>query len=117
MLLVPLDSTHSASVMTKKYMLTWEAFSDHLQTVFTELYQDKTWSDIVLVSDDEKQFRANRFVLFACSPVLKNLIDTNISHFQLEGIQGQELESILEFMYLGSVNFFCERYKETKALN
>ena len=98
--------------MTKKYILTWESFSDHLQTVFAELYQDADYSDIILVSDDEKEFKANRFVLYACSPVLKNLSDTNLSHYKLEGIQGQELESILEFMYLGNANVCQERMEE-----
>ena len=98
--------------MTKKYLLTWESFSDHLLTMFAELYQDGNDSDIILVSDDEKEFKANRFVLYASSPVLKNIIDKDLSHFQMEGIKGQELQSILDFMYLGKANVYQERIEE-----
>ena len=70
--------------MTKKYLLTWESFSDHLQTVFAELYHDGDYSDIIMVSHDEKEFKANRFVLYAYSPFMKSFIDTHRSHFKLD---------------------------------
>ena len=60
--------------------------------------------NVTLVSDDLTQFQAHKIVLGACSPVLKNLLLTNPhSHplLFLRGVKQQELESLLQFMYLG----------------
>ena len=55
------------------------------------------------------------FKLCACSTVFKNIIDSlpiNCSVIYLRGIQHQEMESILEFIYLGVATFYQERMKE-----
>ena len=55
------------------------------------------------------------FKLCACSTVFKNIIDSlplNCSVIYLRGIQHQEMESILEFMYLGVATFHQERITE-----
>ena len=55
------------------------------------------------------------FKLCACSTVFKNIIDSlplNCSVIYLRGIQHQEMESILEFMYLGVATFYQERMNE-----
>ena len=56
--------------MSEKYSLNWQTFSEHLQLVFKDLCQEGRYSDVTLVSDDQTQFKAHKFVLSACSPVL-----------------------------------------------
>ena len=101
--------------MIDKYNFAWHAFSDHLQTMFKELYEEEKHSDVTLVCDDQTQFKAHKIVLRACSPVFKKIIDNNPSQhplIYLRGIQSYEMESILQFMYLGEGKFYYERMGE-----
>ena len=101
--------------MAEKYTLNWHTFSEHLKLTFKDLYQDGKYSDVTLVSDDQTQFKAHKIVLSACSPVFKKIIDSNPSQhplIYLRGIQSYEMESILQFMYLGEGKFYHERMRE-----
>ena len=101
--------------MAEKYNLIWHKFSDHLQLMFKYLYEEEKHSDVTLVCDDQTQFKAHKIVLRACSPVFKKIIDNNPSQhplIYLRGIQSYEMESILQFMYLGEGRFYYERMGE-----
>merc|ERR1712150_391187 len=83
--------------------------------MFKDLYQEGRYSDVTLVSDDQTQFKAHKIVLRACSSVFKKIIDSNPSQhplIYLRGIQSYEMESILQFMYLGEGKFYYERMGE-----
>merc|ERR1712150_111833 len=102
-------------VMAEKYTLNWHTFSDHVQLMFKDLYEEEKHSDVTLVCDDQTQFKAHKIVLRACSPVFKKIIDNNPSQHPLiflRGIQSYEMESILQFMYLGEGKFYYERMGE-----
>ena len=99
----------------EKYNLTWRTYTDHLRGMLHEMMKSEELTDVTLVCDDKKQFRAHRVVLSACSSVFESIIDElpgNNSVIYLRGIQHQEMESILEFMYLGVATFYQERMKE-----
>ena len=101
--------------MSDKCSLTWKTFPEHLQLVFRDFYHEDRYTDLTLVSDDQSQFKAHRIVLSACSPVFKKIIDNNPSQhplIYLRGIQSYEIESILQFMYLGEGRFYYERMEE-----
>jgi len=101
--------------MAEKYTLNWHTFSEHLQVMFKDLYQEGRYTDVTLVSDDQTQFKAHKIVLSACSPVFKKIIDSNPSQhplIYLRGVQSYEVESILQFMYLGEGRFYHERMGE-----
>ena len=101
--------------MAEKYTLNWQTFTDHLQLMFKDLYEEEKHSDVTLVCDDQTQFKAHKMVLSACSPVFKKIIDNNPSQhplIYLRGIHSYEMESILQFMYLGEGIFFYDRMGE-----
>ena len=103
--------------MSDQCSLTWKTFPEHLQFVFQDLYRDGRHTDVTLVSDDQTQFKAHKIVLSACSPVFQKIIDIDSNPSQhpliyLRGIQSHELESILQFMYLGEGRFYRERMGE-----
>ena len=102
--------------MVEKYNLTWDTLRENLQLMFKELFFEKEkYSDVTLVCDDQTQFRAHKIILSACSPVFKKIIDNNQSQhplIYLRGIQSYEMESILQFMYLGEGKFYYERMGE-----
>ena len=100
---------------TEKCNLQWHTYPDHLTDMLHKLMVSKELTDITLVCDDKKQFKAHKIVLSACSPVFKDIINglpQNSSVIYLRGIEHQEIESILEFMYLGVATFYQDRMSE-----
>ena len=74
-----------------------------------ELLFGNKLTDVTLVSDDKIAFKAHKFLLGACSPVLRDLLIESF-HPQpiiyLGGIHSYELEAILSFLYLGKTRLY-----------
>ena len=103
----------------EKYCLTWPSYSDHLRSMMKELMINEDFSDLTLVTEDKKQIKANINILCACSPVFKDILkkDRNSSPIVfLRGIQYPELETIIQFIYLGEATFYDERIDEFLAV-
>ena len=100
----------------EKYTLTWHSYSDHLREALTEMMTSSEFADVTLVTDDKQQIRAHRNILSGCSPVFKSIlqIDSNSTNpvIYLRGIQHSEMESIMQFIYLGEAKFNEERMSE-----
>ena len=99
----------------EKYNLNWRTYSDHLREMLHEMMKSNELTDVTLVCDDNTQFKAHKIVLSACSSVFKSIINNlpqSSSVIYLRGIQHQEMESILEFMYLGVATFYQDRMDE-----
>ena len=104
------------------FSLRWKYFHTNISSSLSDLYTETNSTDVTLVSDDQIQFQAHKFVLSACSPVMKNLFLNNPhSHplIYLRGVKQQELGSILQFMYHGeaaihqnSINILLENAKD-----
>ena len=98
-----------------KFNLSWNTYNQHLKEMLQNMLEASDFTDITLVSDDKMKFKAHKVVLSACSQVFKSIIDDiskESSTVYLRDIQGQDLESILQFMYLGEATLFRERMKE-----
>ena len=96
--------------MTSEFQ--WERFSDHLGSVLRELFLDQSSSDVTLVCDDLKQYKLHKFVLRASSQTLKTLLDSHPHPnplIYLRGVSSQQLEAILEFIYLGETTFHHDK--------
>ena len=104
------------NMSAEKYKSTMHTHSDHLREMLHEMMKTNEFSDVTLVCDDKKQIKAHRNILSASSPVFKNIlqIDTQSNHpvIYLRGIKYQDMESILQFIYLGKVTFYQERMNE-----
>ena len=99
----------------EKCNLNWKTYSDHLREMLHEMMKSNYLTDVTLVCDDKRQYKAHKVVLSACSSVFQSIIvglPLNNSVIYLRGIQHQEMESILEFMYLGEATFYEERTAE-----
>ena len=99
----------------EKYSLSWHSYSDHLKTMLKELMMNEDFSDLTLVTEDKKHISANFNILSACSPVFRDILkkEKNSSTIMyLRGIQYSEIESILQFIYLGEATFYEERMNE-----
>ena len=103
----------------EKYTLTWHTYSDHLKTMMKEMMMNEDFSDVTLVTEDRKHIKANINILSACSSVFKEIFkkekkSTTIMY--LRGIQFSEMESIMQYIYLGEATFYEERIDEFLAV-
>ena len=98
------------------YTFTWRRNSDHLRDALKEMMTSSEFTDVTLVTDDKQLIRAHRNILGACSPVFKNILQLEINSanpvIYLRGIQHSEIESILQFIYLGEARIYKERMSE-----
>ena len=99
-----------------KYTLSWHTYSDHLRDILQEIRSDDSFADVTLITDDKKQIKAHRNILSACSSVFKEILRFNANNnhpvIYLRGIQHLEVESILQYIYLGEAKFHEERMHE-----
>ena len=97
------------------YSFTWKTFSKHLNQTFQDLLDDKSLANVTLVCDDQRQIRAHKFVLSACSPVFRSVL-TNSGESSplviLRGINHEDMEAILRFMYQGETSVKKERMQD-----
>ena len=102
-------------MIDEKYILNWSTFSDHLIEMLYQMKKSKELTDVTIVCDDMKQFHAHKTVLSACSSVFKNVFNTipdQNTVIYLNGVKHQEMESILDFMYLGETAIDQNRINE-----
>lgn len=88
----------------EKYSIQWPNYSDHLKSMMKELMMNEDFSDVTLITDDRKHIKANINILSACSPLFKEILKKEKNSNQiiyLRGIQFFEMESIMQFIYLG----------------
>ena len=84
-----------------------------------ELMMNEEFADVTLVTEDKKQIRANKSVLRTCSPVFEEILkrEQNSSPIiYLRGIQYSEMESIIQFIYLGQATLYEERKNDFFAV-
>ena len=97
--------------MSEKVNLTWHTFSSHGKDLFQDLMKSKKFTDVTLVSDDQYQYEAHKFILSACSSVFQELLSCNPMNpfIYLRGVNHEEVESLLQFMYLGEAKITHDR--------
>ena len=83
----------------------------HKQLI-SRLVEEQDFSDVTFVSDDGEKVQAQIVVLSSCSPVLKKMLLGSPQHQQtliyLAGIQHSEINSLLNFMYIGETKVHQE---------
>ena len=91
------------NIMDEQFNFKWHTFESHGQQVLKNLLETPEFSDITLVSDDQHPYKVHRFILSAGSSVFRNILTNNPlnTSIYLRGIHHEELESILQFLYLG----------------
>eukprot|EP00096_Caligus_rogercresseyi_P002607 TRINITY_DN147_c0_g1_i12.p1 TRINITY_DN147_c0_g1~~TRINITY_DN147_c0_g1_i12.p1 ORF type:complete len:315 (+),score=94.42 TRINITY_DN147_c0_g1_i12:361-1305(+) len=89
------------------FCLRWNDFESNVSSSFRELREEKDLFDVTLVTDSEKEFKAHKVILSACSSFFKGVLRRMGSPsplIYLRGIGASELAAILDFMYNGEVN-------------
>ena len=97
----------------EKYNLTWNTYSDHLRVMMKEMMTSGDFADVTLICEDKKKIKAHKNILSACSPVLKDILQIeNSSVIYLKGVNFAEMESILEYIYLGETTAYQEQIND-----
>jgi len=89
------------------YQFNWKNFQSWAGESASNLYEDQSFADVTLVSDDLQELKAHRVILSASSPffetILKKFLVPDPLLF-LKGINFETLSLILRFVYKGEVN-------------
>ena len=86
-----------------KLVLSWNDFTVHSSTTLTNLWEDKTFTDVTLATKDESEIRVHKAILCSFSMYFRKSLMANTENnlFFLESVDFQSLENILKFAYIG----------------
>ena len=104
---------------SENFCLKWNDFVDNVTSSFGQLRTDKDFSDVTLVSGDGHQIKAHRLALASGSLVFKGLLSQNSAAnpvIFMRGVKSGELNSIVDFLYLGETNIHQDDLNEFLAL-
>ncbi|RZF43289.1 hypothetical protein LSTR_LSTR001550 [Laodelphax striatellus] len=90
----------------KSFHLRWNNHLQNLRTLFESIYNEQNLVDVTLSCSDG-MLKAHKLVLSACSPYFEAVFRENPCKHPiviLKGIQLQEIKTLLEYMYIGSVD-------------
>ena len=95
--------------MEEKFCLQWNAFHSNISTSLVKLRNRESLHDVTLVSDDHQKISAHRLVLSISSEYFQDIFqETGQSSLFLclEGVNGQELGNLLDYMYNGEIQIY-----------
>ena len=90
-------------------LLKWDKFDENVKQSFTE-FQDKGYFFDVTLACEDKEVKAHKLILSACSPFFKRLLlkkhVTNNLHpvIYLRGVKADQLDAVLAVIYQGEVS-------------
>ena len=91
-------------MLTEKFNLLWNGYKENSLLCFKKAHSQLEFSDVTLVSDDDKQIKSHKFILSSCSPVFRKILVNNPHQhplIYLDNVKHEELRSIIDFIYLG----------------
>ena len=86
------------------FNLSWNDFDTCTRKTFQNLISDQDFTDVTLACVDNKQLKAHKVILSACSPFFKSLFLSNPHQhpiIYLKGVNFSDLLCIIQFIYLG----------------
>ena len=95
--------------MAEKFSLKWNDFNSNVSKSFSLFRNEEFLQDVTLVTDDNHQVSAQKFVLSASSEYFKNIFLNNKHPHPLlclGGVNSEDLRNILDFIYNGEVNIY-----------
>ena len=88
----------------EKLSVTCSQFAEMSTTIFKECLDQNLFSDVTLVSEDDKQFLAHKVILSGFSSFFKRILHKNPHPhplLYLKGINQTDLQALLNFIYTG----------------
>ena len=111
----------SVTERPERFRLEWSGFEVNLQNTLGDLRMEEDFSDVTLVSEDGHFVKAHKVLLSASSSLLDTILKkSEVDHLKplifLRGTKTDVLNSLLDFVYFGSVEIRGDRLDEFMAL-
>ena len=107
----------------EKYSLKWDNFQNNISKSFQKLRNEEDFFDVTLVGDDGTHVMAHKLLLASSSEYFKNVFIYSKKYFQqshalicLEGLQQNDLNNILEYIYQGEVQIHQQDFDRFLAI-
>ena len=104
---------------TETVSFNWEEFTGNICEKLDENFLFSNFTDVTLVSDDDKQLKAHKFILSSCSPVFWNILAHNPHQhplIYLTDVKHEEVRSLIKFMYLGQTEVVQDDFEHFMKL-
>ena len=101
-----------------QFLLLGKDFAVNAPNTFKQLWTDKDFTDVTLVTEDDQQIKAHKVILSSCSQFFRNLLVKNPHEnplIYLKGIRHNKLEMVLKFIYLGECHVANEDFQDFLA--
>ena len=102
----------------EKFCLKWNDFASNISLAFREIRDEKDFFDCT-ISCGARQIQAHKLILAACSPFFRNILKQNPHPhplLYLKGVEFNDLQAVLNFMYHGEVNVAQEELNSFLAV-
>ena len=98
------------------YSFDWQSFPAHVSSVLSDLFLSRSSTDLTLLCQDQVQVKTHRFLLSASSPFFREVLLTNCPVIYLRGVESQDMESLLEYLYRGRTTVPVDRVDQVLAV-
>merc|ERR1719232_1443512 len=95
----------------EKFCLKWNDFKNNVSQSFSKLRKESHFFDVTLISDDQKQIKAHKLVLSACSAFFRAILTENTHNhpmLYIDGVTAGQMQQVMDYIYQGEVNVFQE---------
>ena len=107
-------------MMTERFSLQNEDFSNHLYSHFSQHRLDSNFFDVTFVCEDMKQVSAHKLVLTSSSEYFRDIFQHSKIGFNnlliFSDLTSDELNNILDYIYQGEVKIFQEKIDKFMSL-
>ena len=99
----------------ENFNLAWKDFESCTSNSFRGFLSRQEFVDVTLACDDERQIKAHKVILSACSDFFKNILLRNNDQKHpiifIDNITYEELQNVVSFMYFGETALTQEDFK------
>lgn len=94
------------------YSMKWDNYHSHVGDIFSQLLETGSMADVILYAEGEK-INCHKMLLSACSPYFQEILSTagtSNTIVVVSGIHGEDVRSIIEFVYRGEISVKADRF-------
>ena len=102
-------------MVEENFVLKWKNHTEQMRKSLHQMMMTESVTDVTLVSSDQLYFKAHKVVIGAGSSIFNDIVNkthVNDTFIFMRGVTGNDLKSILSFVYLGEVSIDHERMNE-----
>ena len=88
----------------EQFQFNYSEFKNNVADTFKDLFSDEDFTNVTLVTSDEKEISAHKVILASASPILKRILMKNPNKHPLiffNSIGSSVVDQLVKFIYLG----------------